>query len=163
MAATVARCVSLVEAGHAAHHVSLNAAKVVSMQDDPRLAAVVRSADLVSADGQGVVWASRALGRRLPQRVAGIDLMERLVEEAATRGWPVYFLGARPEVAGQNIYEETPFGYLQVASTVLGRAVLDADRKLVWSELRRADLEAAGLDPGEVDQLIDLVRLPVPE
>ncbi|HEY7704970.1 MAG TPA: bifunctional oligoribonuclease/PAP phosphatase NrnA [Acidimicrobiia bacterium] len=69
-------------------------------------------------------------------------------------------LGARPEVAGQNIYEETSFGYLKVAAAVLGRAELDADRKLVWSELRQADLTAAGANPGEVDQLIDLVRLP---
>jgi phosphoesterase RecJ-like protein len=69
-------------------------------------------------------------------------------------------LGARPEVAGQNIYEETSFGYLSVAAAVLGRACLEPDRKLVWSELRRADLAAAGVDPGEVDQLIDLVRLP---
>jgi len=45
-----------------------------------------------------VVWASRWLGRPLPERVAGIDLMERLLAACESLGLPVYFLGAREEV-----------------------------------------------------------------
>ena len=37
---------------------------------------------ILLADGQSVVWASRLLGRPLPERVAGIDLFERLLELA---------------------------------------------------------------------------------
>lgn len=69
--------------------------------------------------------------------------------------------GARPEVIGRHIYEETPFGYLTVASAVLGRAVLEADRKFVWTWLQPDDLTRAGVDKGDVDGLIDLVRLPM--
>lgn len=68
--------------------------------------------------------------------------------------------GARPEVIGQHIYEETPFGYLKVASAVLGRAVLEADRKFVWTALMPDDLAEAGVEKGDVDGLIDLIRLP---
>jgi N-acetylglucosaminyldiphosphoundecaprenol N-acetyl-beta-D-mannosaminyltransferase len=50
------------------------------------------------ADGQSVVWASRLLRRRLPERVAGVDLFERLLELAARDGWSVYLLGARADV-----------------------------------------------------------------
>jgi phosphoesterase RecJ-like protein len=67
--------------------------------------------------------------------------------------------GARPEVIGRHVYEETPFGYLAVAGAVLGRAKLDAERRLVWSVLHRSDLESAGIGPDDVDSLIDLVRV----
>ena len=68
--------------------------------------------------------------------------------------------GARPEVIGQHVYEETPFGYLGVAAAVMGRAVLDADRRFVWSVLQPEDLEGADVGRADVDGLIDLVRLP---
>ena len=45
-----------------------------------------------------VVWASRILGRPLPERVAGIDLMMRMLELAAKSMHRVYCLGATPEV-----------------------------------------------------------------
>lgn len=98
MEQTVARCAEMVRAGVSAHHVALNAGKVVLMNDQPLLLEAIRRCDLVSPDGQSIVWASRLLGRRLPERVAGIDLMERLLGEAERLGWPVYFLGATPAV-----------------------------------------------------------------
>jgi N-acetylglucosaminyldiphosphoundecaprenol N-acetyl-beta-D-mannosaminyltransferase len=45
-----------------------------------------------------VVWALRALGQPVPERVAGVDLMARLLAAAGERRLRVYFLGARPEV-----------------------------------------------------------------
>ncbi len=88
----------LVELGGPHQHVALNAAKVVSATKDARLREIIRGCALVSADGIAVVWAGRILGVRIPERVAGIDLFDRLVEDAARHGRSVYFLGARPEV-----------------------------------------------------------------
>jgi phosphoesterase RecJ-like protein len=68
--------------------------------------------------------------------------------------------GARPEVIGQHIYEETPFGYLHLASRVLGRARLNPERALVWTVLYQTDLQEAGVGLADTDPLIDLVRLP---
>jgi N-acetylglucosaminyldiphosphoundecaprenol N-acetyl-beta-D-mannosaminyltransferase len=93
---TVERCRRLIEARHPTHHVSLNAGKVVLMQDQPGLRAIVSSSDLVSADGMSIVWGARFLGHPVPERVAGIDLMARLLELAESEQWPVYFHGARP-------------------------------------------------------------------
>jgi N-acetylglucosaminyldiphosphoundecaprenol N-acetyl-beta-D-mannosaminyltransferase len=45
-----------------------------------------------------VVWAARLLGVRVPERVAGIDLMGRLIALCETEDWPVYFLGAKDDV-----------------------------------------------------------------
>jgi phosphoesterase RecJ-like protein len=69
--------------------------------------------------------------------------------------------GARPEVIGQHIYEETPFGYLHVAARVLQRSQLDRARELVWSILYTSDLEACGITLADTDPLIDLIRLPI--
>ncbi|MGA7271295.1 MAG: bifunctional oligoribonuclease/PAP phosphatase NrnA [Acidimicrobiia bacterium] len=68
--------------------------------------------------------------------------------------------GAHPEIIGQHIYEETPFGYLKVAAKVLERATLEPELSLVWSILELDDLKQAGVGKEDVDGLIDLVRLP---
>ena len=54
--------------------------------------------DLINADGQPIVWASRLLGYPLKERVTGIDLFGALIERCAARGFRPYLLGARQEV-----------------------------------------------------------------
>lgn len=76
----------------------VNAAKVVRLRRDQVIRDSILDSDLVLADGQSVVWASRVLRRPLPERVTGIDLFEDLLEVADRRGQSVYLLGARPEV-----------------------------------------------------------------
>ena len=72
---------------------------IMTAQRDPEFRAVLNQADLVLPDGVGLLWAARRLGARLPERVAGSDLIYRLAELAAQRGWRVYFLGAAEGVA----------------------------------------------------------------
>ena len=76
----------------------VNAAKIVAMRSDRRLRQSVLESDVIVADGQSVVLASKLLRRPLPERVAGIDLFERLLEKADREGLRVYLLGARPDV-----------------------------------------------------------------
>jgi N-acetylglucosaminyldiphosphoundecaprenol N-acetyl-beta-D-mannosaminyltransferase len=59
---------------------------------------IIQNCDLVNADGMPIVWASRLLGKPLKERVAGVDLFIALVARAAYEGWPIYLLGAQPEV-----------------------------------------------------------------
>jgi len=68
------------------------------MEDEPDIREIVKACDLVNADGQSVVWAARFLGLGVPERVAGIDLMGRLIELCENERWPVYFLGATDDV-----------------------------------------------------------------
>jgi N-acetylglucosaminyldiphosphoundecaprenol N-acetyl-beta-D-mannosaminyltransferase len=99
---TLRETVAVVEAGidgrRPTIHACVNAAKLVRLLRDDALRRALWSCDLVTADGQAVVWAARLLGRPLPERVAGIDLMEALLARAEQRGFRVYLLGARPEV-----------------------------------------------------------------
>jgi N-acetylglucosaminyldiphosphoundecaprenol N-acetyl-beta-D-mannosaminyltransferase len=93
----VAAIARRIEAGGAHYLCVINAAKAVAASRDARLRAALGKAALVTADGMSVVWAARWLGSPLKARVTGIDLFERLVAEAASRGWSVYFFGARDE------------------------------------------------------------------
>ena len=45
-----------------------------------------------------MVWGARLLGLKIPERVAGIDLMNKLIERAAERGYRIYLLGAQKEI-----------------------------------------------------------------
>ncbi|MFG2793126.1 WecB/TagA/CpsF family glycosyltransferase [Streptomyces sp. NPDC048419] len=100
---TVERCLEAVRDGRQLEIGVVNAAKLVNMRRDDRLAKAVSGCDLVLADGQAVVWAGRILRAPLPERVAGIDLFLRLLAEAETTGIPVYFLGAKQEVLDQML------------------------------------------------------------
>ncbi|NIR36569.1 MAG: hypothetical protein GWN07_11380, partial [Actinobacteria bacterium] len=60
---------------------------------------------------------------------------------------------------GRHVYEESPFGFLRVAGTVLASASLDEQRRFVWAVLRAEDLERSGIGLDDTDPLIDLVRV----
>lgn len=76
----------------------LNAAKIVNLRRDTLLRNSLIECDMVVADGQAVVWASKILGRPLPERIAGIDLFVRLLALADAERRPIALLGARPDV-----------------------------------------------------------------
>src|SRR5215475_13467710 len=96
-AQTLGRIQCLIESGGHHYGAVVNAAKVSLARKDRELMRILKSADLVTADGMSVVWASRLLGQRLKGRVTGIDLMCRIVEQAERLGQSVYFLGAGRE------------------------------------------------------------------
>jgi N-acetylglucosaminyldiphosphoundecaprenol N-acetyl-beta-D-mannosaminyltransferase len=84
-------------------HVCINVAKFVKMRADAELDRDVRSSHIISVDGMGIVWAARLLGIPVPERVAGVDVMERVIQLCALNGYRPYFLGARPDVLEKSI------------------------------------------------------------
>jgi N-acetylglucosaminyldiphosphoundecaprenol N-acetyl-beta-D-mannosaminyltransferase len=101
----VERCMQAVGRGLAIEIGVLNAAKIVIMRSNRALAEAVASADLILADGQSVVWASRFLRQPLPGRVAGIDLFAALLAAAEQEDRSVYLVGATPEVLERTVAE----------------------------------------------------------
>ena len=94
MRQTVNAIEQAIDEGGFTQHVVVNAAKMANLSIDPALRQAVTVCDIINADGMGVVWAARLLGKPLPERVAGIDLFEQLLGLAEARQWPVYLLGA---------------------------------------------------------------------
>lgn len=74
---------------------------VVIAQNDPELKEIVNTADLVTPDGIGLVWAAQRLGTPLQERVSGVDMVELLCARGATHGRSVFLLGSAPGIAAE--------------------------------------------------------------
>jgi biofilm PGA synthesis N-glycosyltransferase PgaC len=95
----VAWCLEFCSVTRTSHTViTANASHLCMMRHDPELALACQAAHVTVADGMSVVWALRASGQPVPERVAGVDLMARLLATAGEHRLRVYFLGARREV-----------------------------------------------------------------
>jgi len=102
MEQAVEKVADMVRAGKPGRVITLNPEYLYrAVTAEPALLDLVRRAGLVTADGEGIVWAGRVAGTPFPERVTGIDLMLALVERAAAEGWSIFLLGAAPGVAGQ--------------------------------------------------------------
>ena len=94
---------------------------VMTAQRRPDFLRVLQNADLVLADGTGLLWAARRLGRPLPARITGSDGIYRLAERAAQHGWRLFLLGAQPGVAQQTAtILQTLYPGLQIAGVYPG-------------------------------------------
>jgi len=60
---------------------------------------ILQQANLVYADGISVVWASRLLGKPIPERATACDFMLDFVRGAAKQGLRLFLLGGAPGVA----------------------------------------------------------------
>ena len=63
-----------------------------------RFREVLNAADLAVADGMPLVWLSRLGTRPLPERIAGVDLVDRSCTLAERRGVSAFLLGGSPDV-----------------------------------------------------------------
>ena len=96
-------CPDVLEAALALHErgggqiVTLNAEMTMAARENAALGKAIAAADLVIADGAGVVWALARQGHRI-RRSPGIELAWALLEQAADRGWRVALVGASPAV-----------------------------------------------------------------
>ncbi len=112
--------------------VTSDSPSIVRTRDDPEYQEIVREADMVTADGRGVVWMARVLGLPMTERVSGVDLVERICERAAERKYRVYLLGARPGVAEEVARAlESRYAGLQVAGVHHGYFAPDEEPSVV--------------------------------
>lgn len=91
----------------------VNVAKVVNMRRNRLLREDVLSSDIILADGSGIVAAFRLLGSPIPQRVPGIDLMFRMLDQGNKHGYRVYCLGASEDIS-DRVEKEIRSGYPSV-------------------------------------------------
>lgn len=82
----------------------------VNSLSDVHVHRIIAGCSLVLADGMPLVWISRLLGKPLKERVSGVDLVPRLAELSAKKGYGIFLLGGRSGVAQratqvlQNLY-----------------------------------------------------------
>ena len=84
---------------------------ILAAERDPEFLRVLNGADLVLADGVGVLYSSKILGTPLKGRVPGIEFAEDMLACLNQMGGRLYLLGAKPGVAqeaGRRILERYP-------------------------------------------------------
>lgn len=116
----------------------------------PELLNVLRSADLVTADGFPIVLLSKIAGFPLKQRVTGADLTPALAAVAAKKGKSIYLLGGGGNTAKQAaalLVENNPD--LKIAGTSAPMVAIDGEKMAAWEEDDRAvveEINASGAD-----------------
>lgn len=95
---TVQAVDAMVRSGESHLVITANPSGFVIGETDPEYREIYRRAELLTADGAGVVWALGRGGARA-ERVSGVDLMDRLCALSADKGYRVFLLGAGPGVA----------------------------------------------------------------
>ena len=84
------------------HLIGVNADKINELNKNQKMKEIVNKCGIINADGASVVLASKFLNKKLPERVAGIDLMDRIVELCSKENYSVYLLGAKEEVVSKT-------------------------------------------------------------
>jgi len=130
----------LVHAGRGGTVFTPNVDHIVLAEEDALFRSAYRETDLSLVDGVPVVWASRLFGSRLPEKVAGSDLMRPLAARAATKGWRIYLLGAAHGVA-QRVKEILERDYPGILVVGTGSPNVDlakdvADQQAILDEVR---------------------------
>lgn len=146
----------------------VNVAKLVNCRKDPQLFKSVAEANIIAADGQGVVWLSRLTGQPLPERVAGIDVMYGLMERAAIGRYRVFFLGAKPKVVNVVAHKaELTYPGLQVAGICDGYFDVEKDGQRIAEQIRdsKADILFVAITPPKkeifMDRWKEVINVPV--
>lgn len=81
--------------GQAGHYiVTANVDFTTQAYEDPDLKKIVFFADRVVCDGMPLVWLSHLVGKPLPERVAGSDMVPLLLDICGREGHAVYFFGS---------------------------------------------------------------------
>ena len=88
-----------------------NSEIIESFRKDKYLIALLNSADILTADGAGVVLGSKILKTPLKERCAGFDVASALLKKGAEKGISFYFFGSKEEIgikAKENLEKKYP-------------------------------------------------------
>lgn len=89
--------------------VTPNPEMLTEAQNNKELSQALNNADLVLADGIGVIYAAKILGEPLNERVTGVDLMGDILNLLAKTGKSYYLFGAKEgyaDKAAENIAQK---------------------------------------------------------
>jgi|ERR1035437_9342965 N-acetylglucosaminyldiphosphoundecaprenol N-acetyl-beta-D-mannosaminyltransferase len=147
MEETIDRIHKAIEKNIQIRQVSINAGKIVLMRKNKELYNSVLSCDIISADGQSIIWASHFLGKHLPGRVTGCDLMQELVKLAYENKYKCFFFGAKEVVIkkvvnlynhlyGPDIIAGYRNGYFdKIEEPLIAKQIVDSGAQLLFVAL----------------------------
>lgn len=79
--------------------ITLGTEMVMNAQKDLEFKQIIEAAPIVCPDGIGLIFAGKRYGYKMKEKVAGVELVEKLVALSGKKGWNIFFLGAAEGVA----------------------------------------------------------------
>ena len=86
---------AIIQSRKLSYVVTPNVDHIVKLQKDPEFRDIYSNAALVLPDGMPLLWAAKFIGTPLKEKISGSDLLPKLCEVAAEKGYKVFFLGGR--------------------------------------------------------------------
>lgn len=167
MIQAVERVQSLICAGKPSIVATANAEMLLNATHDAELKKILNAADLVVPDGAGTVWAARHLGKQMPERVAGFDLVQELMKIAPARDIKFFMFGSAPGIADKaKSKAESLYPGIKIVGTRNGY-FKSADEPEIISQIKnsRADVLLAALGVPKQEKWImkykDELQIPV--
>jgi len=125
---------------------------VMACQEDAELRDAVLASDFTVPDGQPLVWALRALGHPLEDRVYGPTLMERACARAARTGRRFYLYGGRDQAALDELTRtlQTRFPGLRIVGSYAPpfRALTAQEEQAVVDDVARTSADVVWVGIG---------------
>jgi N-acetylglucosaminyldiphosphoundecaprenol N-acetyl-beta-D-mannosaminyltransferase len=125
---------------------------VMAAEDDAALRAAVLGADFTVPDGQPLVWALKALGHDVEDRVYGPDLMDRACARAARNGHRFYLYGGRNHGALAQLARllrlRHPGLHIVGGHVPPFRDLTDAEEEAVAADIRRSGADVVWVGIG---------------
>ena len=156
-------------AGRGGSIIPVNIDVALAVTREAGLAGLVDRGSVVVADGMPLVWAARAKGDTLPERVTGSSLIFPLSAAAAAEGKSVYVLGGAEGVPqGAAKVLATRYATLRIAgaeSPAFGFDKTEEGTRRVVAAVAAAapDMVFVGLGFPRQEHLIERLRAELPE
>ncbi|MBQ6131069.1 MAG: WecB/TagA/CpsF family glycosyltransferase [Selenomonadaceae bacterium] len=167
MTQAVGRVADLIAEKNSSLVATANAEMLLNATHDAELKKILNAANLVVPDGAGTVWAARHLGKHMPERVAGFDLVQELMKLAPARAWKFFLFGAAPGIADKaKLKAEELYPGIKIVGTRNGY-FKPADEPEIISQIKnsRADILLAALGVPKQEKWLfkykDELKIPV--
>ena len=147
MSQAVEGVINLIAAGKSSMVATANAEMLLNATHDAELKRILNAANLVVPDGAGTVWAARHLGKFMPERVAGADLVQELMKIAPAHDFKFFLFGAAPDIADKaKAKAETLYPGIKIVGTRNGYFKADDEPDIIAQiKSSRADILLAAL------------------
>ena len=144
--------------------VTANPETVMKANKESSFHDVISSADIITPDGIGIVYASKILGHPLEERVAGYDMLHALLHHRESIGAPtkIFLLGSTQDVvgdAGENLGKQ--YEQIQVMGVHHGFFEKESDEERAIVQLisqEKPDLLLVGIGSPKQEEFIHRFR-----
>lgn len=119
-----------------------NVDHVILAEENEQFAEAYDRATISLADGMPIVWASRILGPRIAERVAGSDFLFPLLRMASEKKYNVFWLGSQPETlerAHRKALGMFPGIRVTRMSPIVSSSVTDDEVETIMKHVKRCE------------------------